>query len=177
MDSYGLTRILGALCASLLLYLSVTYLLEGVFEGHHLNAPAYAVAVEETGAETAETVEDLPSIEELLAMADAAKGAKLFKRCASCHQAENTTRHGVGPALRGVLGREIAALDGFSYSSVLEEMAGVWDWASLDGFLAKPKDWAPGTRMNFAGLKKPADRASLLLWLNGQSDNPLPLPQ
>ena len=177
MDFYDLTRIFGALCATLLLYLSLTYLLEAVFEGHPLESPAYAVAVEDTGGEAAvEEVEAVP-VAELLAAADAGRGEKLFKRCAACHQAENATKHGVGPALWGVVGRDIASFSDFTYSGALQEKSGAWDWDALNAFLTKPKKWVPGTKMNFAGLKKPTDRASLLLWLNERSDAPLPLPQ
>ncbi len=177
MDSYDLTRIFGALCASLLLFLGVTYLLEGMYETHALENPAYSVeSLEEDAGAGGAAAEAEPHIAVLLAEADLGRGEKLFKRCAACHQAENATRHGVGPALWGILGRDIASLDGFAYSSVLEEREGDWDWESLSAFLADPKGWAPGTKMNFVGLKKGRDRASVLLWLNDRSDTPLAMP-
>ncbi len=178
MDTYDLTRIFGALCASLLLFLGVTYLLEGIYETHELVEPAYAVAPLDDGAGLAgAVVEEEPHIAELLPIGDVARGEKLFKRCAACHQADNATKHGVGPALWGILGRDIASLDGFAYSNTLEDLEGNWNWERLAEFLADPKGWAPGTKMNFAGLKKGRDRASVLLWLNDRSDAPLDLPQ
>lgn len=177
MDTYNLTRIFGALCASLLLYLLVTFSVESIFETGGLESPAYAIAIEEAESAGEDAGEAVVSLSELIATADPTKGAKVFKKCAACHQAENAEKHGVGPALWGVLGREIAALGGFDYSDVLLGKGTAWDWSSLDAFIAKPKDWAPGTKMNFAGVRKPGDRAALLLWLNQQSDAPQPLPE
>lgn len=177
MDTYDLTRVFGALCGSLLLFLGVTYLLEGIYEAHEMDEPAYAVAPLEDGAGAVEAAAEAePDIATLLQTADAARGEKLFKRCAACHQADNPTRHGVGPALWGIVGRDIASLDGFAYSSTLSELEGVWDWDRIASFLANPRGWASGTKMNFAGLKKGKDRASVLLWLNGRSDSPRDLP-
>ena len=178
MDTYDLTRIFGALCASLLLFLGVTYLLEGMYEVHVLDEPAYAVAPLDDGSALGEVVAEAePHIGVLLQDADPVRGEKLFKRCAACHQADNATRHGVGPALWGIVGRDIASLEGFAYSSTLEELEGGWTWENMAAFLADPKGWAPGTKMNFAGLRKGKDRASMLLWLNSRSDTPLELPQ
>ncbi len=178
MDTYDLTRIFGALCASLLLFLGVTYLLEGIYEVHVLDEPAYAVApLDDGGASAVAGAEIEPHIAVLLQDADPARGEKLFKRCAACHQADNATRHGVGPALWGIVGRDIASLEGFAYSSTLEELEGGWTWENMAAFLADPKGWAPGTKMNFAGLRKGKDRASVLLWLNSRSDTPLELPE
>ena len=177
MDTYDLTRFFGALCGSLLLFLGVTYLLEGVYEAHEMHEPAYAVAPLEDGSSAVDAAAEAePDIATLLQTADVARGEKLFKRCAACHQAENSTRHGVGPALWGIVGRDIASLDGFAYSSTLSELEGEWDWDRMAAFLTNPRGWAPGTKMSFAGLKKGTDLASVLLWLNGKSDSPLDLP-
>lgn len=174
MDTYDLTRIFGALCASLLLYLGLTYLLEGALDHGSLETPAYAVAVEEAVVE--ETVAAV-SIAEILALADVARGDKVFRKCAACHVADDATSHGVGPALWGIVGRDVASLDGFSYSGALADLGGTWDWELLDAFLTNPRDSVPGTKMSFAGLKKPADRGAVMLWLNQKSDTPLALPE
>jgi len=177
-DSYDLTRIFGALCASLLLYLGVTYLLEEVYGGHGLDQPAYSVPPLDEGSAVADAeVEAEPPIALLLQSADAERGERLFRRCAACHQAENATRHGIGPALYGIFGRQVASLAGFAYSKALAEQGGTWDWENMAAFLADPKGAVPGTRMTFAGLKKATDIASLMFWLNRQGDSPLPLPE
>jgi cytochrome c len=99
-----------------------------------------------------------------MASADIAKGAKVFRKCSACHKLE-AGANGAGPYLYGVVGREVASADGFGYSGVLDGLGGEWTVARLDGFLAKPKDYAPGTTMGFAGLKKPQDRADVIAYL------------
>ena len=110
----------------------------------------------------------------LMALADIDKGAKVFRKCKACHKVE-AGKNGVGPSLHGIVGRDIASVDGYKYSDALMEKGGKWDVEALNAFLLKPKDWAPGTKMAFGGLRKEADRASVIAWLNEQSDNPLPL--
>ena len=82
----------------------------------------------------------------------------------------------VGPNLWGIVGDKIAARGGFNYSSALEGLGGEWGYDELDAFLTKPKTFAPGTKMTFAGLKKPADRANILAFLRMLSESPVPLP-
>lgn len=177
MDTYDLTRVFGALCASLLLFLGVTYLLEGIYETHVLEEPAYSVAPLDEGPVSGEAAAEAePHIALLLQEADMARGEKVFKRCAACHQADDADRHGVGPALWGIMGRDVASLEGFAYSSAMSELGGAWDWERLSDYLKDPKGRVPGTKMNFVGLKKGKDRASVLLWLNSRSDAPLDLP-
>ena len=78
----------------------------------------------------------------------------------------------------GVIGRNHAAVEGYAYSDVMKGLAGKpWTFEELDKFLANPKQYAPGTKMAFPGIKKPEERAALLRWLNDQSDSPAPLPQ
>lgn len=112
----------------------------------------------------------------LLAAADLAKGEKLFRKCKACHSAEKGGANKVGPALYGVVGNDIASADGYSYSGVLEELPGNWDYAALNAFLYKPKAYANGTKMAFAGLKKAADRAAIIAYLRAQDDTPEALP-
>ena len=114
----------------------------------------------------------------MIASADPAKGEKVAAKCKACHDLTNAAKNKVGPALWGVVGRDHAAVDGFAYSDVMKGMSGKpWSFEDLDHFLAKPKEYAPGTKMSFPGLPKADDRAALLRWLNEQSDQPAPLPQ
>ena len=120
---------------------------------------------------------DLPDpILALLASADTAKGAKLSKACAACHAFEKGGPVKQGPALWGIVGAAKGAADGFAYSEGLVAKGGTWDYDSLNHFLTKPKKFISDTKMNFAGLKKPEDRAALIAWLREQSDAPLALP-
>jgi cytochrome c len=111
-----------------------------------------------------------------LAHADADAGAKDARKCAACHSFEQGGPAKIGPPLWGVVGRDIASVDGFSYSDAMQEKEGAWDYQKLDSFLTKPREWAPGTKMAFAGIAKPEERADVILYLRSLSDNPAPLP-
>jgi len=112
-----------------------------------------------------------------LASADPAKGADVFKKCAACHNAEKGGANALGPNLYGTLGVPHAHVAGFAYSPVLTEMKGkTWDWENMSAWLANPKKYAPGTKMTFAGLSKPEDRANVLAYLNSKSDAPMGIP-
>ena len=123
-----------------------------------------------------EGVEAEKPIEFYLASADATKGEQVFKKCAACHNADKGGANALGPNLWGVLGKPHGHVPGFAYSDALKGKPGVWDWASLSEWLANPKKYAPGTKMTFAGLGNPQDRADVIAFLNAHSDSPLPLP-
>lgn len=115
-------------------------------------------------------------IETYLASADPALGEQVFKKCAACHNATKGGGNQLGPNVWGVLGKPHGHVPGFAYTDALKSKPGVWDWDSLSQWLKSPKTYAPGTKMTFAGLSKPEDRANLIAFLNKQSDSPLPLP-
>ena len=101
---------------------------------------------------------------------------KFLKKCAACHSIKSGGGNKIGPALYNVVGRKIGALDDYKYSNALVEYDKEWSFEELNGFLLKPKTWIKGTKMAYAGLRKEKDRASVILYLNKFSDNPLPLP-
>jgi cytochrome c len=112
-----------------------------------------------------------------LASADPAKGEQVFKKCAACHNADKGGPNALGPNLWGVLGEEIGkGAGGFPFSDALKGVGGTWDWQKLSDWLHNPKKFAPGTKMTFAGLSKPEDRADVIAFLNQHSDAPKPLP-
>ena len=103
-----------------------------------------------------------------LAEGDAAKGEKVFRKCKACHMVGDGAENRVGPVLTGVVGREIAAVEGFEYSDALKDLAaadGTWTPEELAAFLEKPKDFAKGTKMSFAGLRKEEERADVIAYL------------
>ena len=114
----------------------------------------------------------------LLATADPAKGAEVFKKCGSCHNAAQGGANGIGPNLWGIIGNKHAHSPTFAnYSEGMKAMPGVWDFDAMNAWLIKPSAYVKGTKMNFAGLSKPEDRANLIAWLNTQGSNlPLPAP-
>jgi cytochrome c len=112
----------------------------------------------------------------LLATADPAKGAEIFKKCGSCHNAAQGGANGIGPNLWGIIGNKHAHSPTFAnYSDGMKAMPGVWDFDAMNAWLTKPSAYVKGTKMNFAGLSKGEDRANLIAWLNTQGSN-LPLP-
>jgi len=145
------------------------------FKGHRPETMGYVVeGVEEEGAEGA--ADAGPPIEVLLATADPAKGEQVFKKCAACHNADKGGANALGPNLWGAFGKPHGHVPGFAYSDALKSVPGTWDWTSMNEWLTSPKKYAPGTKMTFAGLSKPEDRANLMAFLNAHSDSPLALP-
>lgn len=142
-----------------------------IFHGERPEKMGYAIeGVEEAGAGGAAEV----AIATLLPTADAAKGAEVFKKCAACHTITPGGAAGVGPNIHGVLGKGIAA-GGFAYSDALKAVGGTWNFENMDAWLKSPRKFADGTKMTFAGLSNPQDRANILAYLNAQGSN-LPLP-
>jgi cytochrome c len=144
-----------------------------VFAGHRpetMGYPIEGVVAEGDGGEAAKPVEFY------LASADVAKGEQVFKKCTACHTIDQGGANGLGPNLWGALGKAHGHVPGFAYSDALKGVPGSWSWSDMDQWLASPKKFAPGTKMTFAGLSNPEDRAHLLAFLNSKSDSPLPLP-
>jgi cytochrome c len=115
-------------------------------------------------------------IEFYLAKADPAKGQQVFNKCAACHNAEKGGANQLGPNLWGVLGEPVGQGRGFAFSDPLAKKGGTWNWDNLSQWLDSPKAFAPGTKMTFAGLSNPQDRADVIAFLNAHSDAPRPLP-
>jgi cytochrome c len=107
--------------------------------------------------------------------ADAARGEAVFRKCAACHNAEQGGANGLGPNLWGSMGANVAHVAGFNYSDALRSHGGTWDWETMSAWLRSPRTFAPGTKMTFAGLSDPQDRADLMLFLNQRGGN-LQLP-
>lgn len=171
-DTMTMTKAVGAVCGSLLVFLLVGWAGNSLFTvggghagGHGGEEIAQAYTID-TGAEEApaEGAEEGPDFATLLASADVAAGESVFKKCASCHKLDGSD--GVGPHLNGVVGRNHAAVAGFAYSEAMAALsAEPWSPEALDAFLVNPKQNMPGTKMAFAGLPKPEDRANLIAFL------------
>ena len=117
-----------------------------------------------------------PGLNTLLASADVAAGEKVFAKCAACHTITSGGANGIGPNLYATVGEEIGkGKAGFAFSAALSGKGGSWTFENLDHWLKSPREFAPGTKMTFAGLGNPADRANLIAWMNTQGSN-LPLP-
>jgi cytochrome c len=115
-------------------------------------------------------------IEVYLAKADPAKGQQIFNKCAACHNADKGGANQLGPNLWNVIGEPIGQGKGFAFSDALSKKGGTWNWDNLSQWLTSPRNFAPGTKMTFAGLGNPEDRANVIAFLNQHSDAPKPLP-
>ena len=169
-DTMTLTKAGGALCGSLLIFLLVKWGGESLYHmgaGGHGEEEITQAYVIDTGADEGaeEVVEEGPAFEEVFAAADAAKGERVFGKCKACHKLDGA--NGTGPHLDGVVGREVAAVGGFGYSSAMAGHGGAWTPEELDAFLQDPKGYMPGTKMSFAGLPKVEDRANVIAYLQG----------
>ena len=117
-----------------------------------------------------------PDITAMLASADADKGKRVFNKCKSCHKVDKGGKNGIGPNLWNIVNSTPASVDGFGYSKALSGMTDKpWNYENLNAFLLKPRDYAKGTKMTFAGLKKDSDRANVIAYLRSLSDNPAAL--
>jgi len=145
------------------------------FQADKHHAPETAGYPVEGVAEKGEGGADVP-IATLLASADVAKGQATFAKCTSCHTVNSGGANGIGPNLHGVVGEAIGkGVGGFAFSDALKSKGGNWSFDALNDWLKSPKAYAPGTKMTFAGLSKPEDRANIIAYLNTQGSN-LPLP-
>jgi len=180
MDSFEINKIVAAILMVALIIIGIGKLSNMVFYVEKPKTPGYAVEVEQAVStstqSSSEAVEEKVDIAALMAKGDLAAGEKVFKKCAACHSITKGGKHAIGPALYNVVSRKVGSLNDYKYSSALAEYDKKWTFEELNGYLIKPAKWIKGTKMSFAGLRKEKDRASVILYLNQNSDNPLPLP-
>ena len=180
MDSFEINKIVAAVLLVALLIIGISKLSNVIFHVEKPKTPGYAVDVEQTVVTTTESssekMEEKVDMAALMAMGDISIGEKVFKKCAACHSIVKGGKNNIGPALYNVVGRQIGSVSDYKYSKALSEYGKEWSIEELNGYLIKPAKWIKGTKMAFAGLRKEKDRASVILYLNQNSDNPLPLP-
>ena len=179
MDSFEINKIVAAILMVALLIIGISKISDIVFHVDKPKTPGYKVEVDKVATSStleAEVVEAKVDIAALMSMGDVASGEKIFKKCAACHSIAKGGKNNIGPALYNVVGRKVGAISDYKYSKSLTEYGKEWTFEELNGYLIKPAKWIKGTKMAFAGLRKEKDRASVILYLNQNSDNPLPLP-
>ena len=169
MNTFELTKIIGGLCGSLLILLLIQWGGEIAYHAkqQEVQTASYYLETEEE-EEVLEVVEEIP-FTEMVALANIDKGKKVFGKCKACHKLEKGV-NGTGPHLYGVVGRTIASVENFGYSSALASITGVWSEDELSAFLLKPAKYAPGTKMSYSGLTPVKDRANLIAFLNTIKD-------
>lgn len=145
-----------------------------LFAGHAPETPGFPIEDADAGAGGGESAVPLAN---LLAAADPAKGEAVFAKCAACHTIAQGGAQGIGPNLWAAFGKPHGHVPGFAYSSALTSIPGNWDFEGMDAWLSSPRKYAPGTKMSFAGLSNPQERADLMVYMNAQGSNlPLPAP-
>ncbi len=179
MDSFEINKIVAAVLMVALLVIGIGKLSDVIFHVEKPEKPGYAVDVEEAttvSTSTKASVEEKVDIAALMAMGDVTIGEKVFKKCAACHSIVKGGKNNIGPALYNVVGRKTGVVSDYKYSKALASYDKEWTFEELNGYLIKPTKWVKGTKMAFAGLRKEKDRASVIKYLNQNSDSPLPLP-
>ena len=138
---------------------------------YQVNVTTVASNETQTSSESSQT----GNIMTLFASTSAAEGARVFKKCSACHSIAKEGKNKIGPKLFGVLGRQAGSISDYKYSKAMTAHGKVWSFEEMNSFLIKPKDWISGTKMQFLGLKNAKDRAAVILYMNENTDNPLPL--
>ena len=179
MDSFELNKIIAAILMVALLVIGLGKIADSIFHVKKPKNPGYQVEVEsKLASDTSQKTELVEKIDiaAIMALGDVASGEKIFKKCAACHSIIQGGKNKIGPALYNVVGRKVGDISDYKYSKALAAYGKEWTFEELNGFLIKPTKWVKGTKMAYAGLRKEKDRASVIKYLNQNSDNPVPLP-
>ena len=175
-----MNKIIVSIVFAVILVLGINKITDVIFYVEKPEKSAYQVESVTTVAnnssnETNSSNADTGNIMVLFASTNATEGAKVFKKCAACHSIAEGGKNKIGPALWGVLGRQAGSLPDYKYSKAMAAYGEKWSFEEMNGFLIKPKDWIKGTKMSYAGLKSEKDRAAVILYMNENTNNPLPL--
>jgi len=186
MNVFEFNKIAGAALTAVLVTTVIGHLGNILVHPKSLEQNAYVVAVAETKAaptqEAAATPAAVEPIGPLLASANPDAGKAAFKQCTACHTPDKGGKNTVGPNLWDIVGNPKGHHEGYSYSKAMQAATvkggdeGVWTYEHLNAFLTSPKAYLPGTKMTFAGLRKPEDRANVIAYLRTLADSPKPLP-
>ena len=179
MDSFEINKIIAAVLMVALLVIGISKLSDLVFYVEKPETPGYSVEEQEVtnvSVSSEKVTEKIVDIAALMSLGDVTSGEKIFKKCAACHSIVKGGKNNIGPALYNVVGRKVGIVNDYKYSKALAGYDKAWTFEELNGYLIKPAKWIKGTKMAFAGLRKEKDRASVIKYLNQNSDSPIPLP-
>ena len=192
MNVFEFNKIAGAALAAVLVTTVIGHLGNILVHPKSLQQNAYAVATAEARgtptqeAATTQLAAASPAAVEpigaLLASANPDAGKAVFKQCTACHTPDKGGKNAVGPNLWSIVGNPKGHHEGYSYSKAMQAAAekggdeAVWTYDNLNAFLTSPKGYLPGTKMTFAALRKPEDRANVIAYLRTLADSPKPLP-
>ena len=175
-----MNKIIVSIVFAIILVVGINKITDVIFYVEKPEKSAYQVESVTTVAnnssnETNSSNADTGNIMVLFASTNATEGAKVFKKCAACHSIAEGGKNKIGPALWGVLGRQAGSLPDYKYSKAMAAHGKKLSFEEMNGFLIKPKDWIKGTKMSYAGLKSEKERAAVILFMNENTNNPLPL--
>ena len=172
-----MNKIIVSVLFAVILIIGINKIADSIYYVEKPEKSAYQVASVTTVASTTstETSSEAGNIMAIFASTSAAEGAKVFKKCAACHSIAEGGKNKIGPALWGVLGRQAGSLPDYKYSKAMAAYGKKWSFEEMNGFLIKPKDWIKGTKMAYAGLKSEKERAAVILYMNENTNSPLPV--
>ena len=174
-----MNKIIVSIVLAIILVFGINKIADVIFFVKKPEKSAYQVAMtttaSTTSAETSLDDADSGNIMSLFASISSDDGSKIFKKCTACHSIAQNGGNKIGPALWGVLGRKAGTVSGYKYSKSMVAYGKPWSFEEMNGFLTKPKDWIKGTKMSFVGLKNAKERAAVILYMNENTDSPLPL--
>jgi len=173
-----MNKIFVSILFAVILVLGINKITDVIYHNPAPQTSAYQVNVTTVASNETQTSSESSqtgNIMALFASTSAADGAKVFKKCLSCHSIEKGKPNKLGPNIFGVINRRAGSVSDYKYSKAMLAYGKVWSFEEMNSFLTKPKDWIKGTKMSFAGLKKAKDRAAVILYMNENTDNPLPL--
>ncbi len=176
MDELGFNKIAAAVLVTALGFMGLKEISHSAMHISAPEVPAYRIAVAEVSAGEEEIELPFPQPDWIAAM-DESRGAKVFKKCTSCHNAEDGGANGTGPNLWNVVGASAGVHAGFNYSSAMTNSGLTWDYETLNAYLEKPTRYLSGTAMNFVGLKKDDDRAAVIEYLRVAATTPVARPE
>jgi cytochrome c len=174
MDSFEVNKIIAAVLITVLLVFGIGKISDIIFHVEKPNVQGYKVEIKVNNS--ADQAKGQIDISALLALGDVDSGKKVFKKCAACHSIAQGGGNKIGPKLYNIVGRATGSISDYKYSKALASYGKEWTFEELNSFLIKPSTWIKGNKMGFAGLKKDEDRASVILYLNQNSDGPKELP-
>ena len=175
MNSFEINKIFTAIIITILIVVGINKVSDLIFDSNNKSVVAYKVEAPE-GSKVKADSEISIDLSSLFAKGDISHGEKVFKKCAACHSVNQNGGNKIGPKLWNVMFRPVGSITDYKYSKALSNYKKDWTWEEMNGFLIKPAKWIKGNKMGFAGLKSEEDRASVILYLNQNSDNPKPLP-
>jgi len=176
MDSFEINKLIAAVLVTVLLIFGVNKISDIIFDIEKPSVEGYKVEIKTNNSSSQTKEEDQIDISTLLALGDPDTGKKVYKKCAACHSINQDGANKIGPKLYNVVGRTVGSISDYKYSKALTSYGKEWTFEELNAFLIKPAAWIKGNKMGFAGLKKDEDRASVILYLNQNSDSPKTLP-